>query len=71
MVLSLYLFQIFLMIDNNKIMLWNCRRSSNKAFFRYCKQYVDKNRPSMVVVMETRCNSTNLVNALNKMGFDK
>ncbi|XP_058748573.1 uncharacterized protein LOC131621549 [Vicia villosa] len=59
------------MIDKNKIMLWNCRGASNKAFFRYCKQYVDNNRPSMVVVMETRCNPTNLINALSKMGFDK
>ncbi|XP_058775146.1 uncharacterized protein LOC131649401 [Vicia villosa] len=58
-------------MDQTKIMLWYCRGAANKAFFRYCKQYVDANKPTMVVVMETRCNPTNLVKAFNNMGFDK
>lgn len=45
-----------MMNTNNKIMVWNCLGAANKAFFRYCKTYVDSYKPDMMVIVETRCN---------------
>ncbi|CAL5188498.1 unnamed protein product [Lathyrus oleraceus] len=39
----------------HKIMVWNCRGTTNSSFYRYCKQYVEIWKPIVLVVMETRC----------------
>lgn len=58
-----------IMLDN-KILIWNFRGAANKAFYWYNKQYIDMFKPSMFVIMEIHCNSDNLNNSLEMLGFD-
>lgn len=48
----------------------NCRGAVNKAFYRYCKKYLDNNKPSILVIMETRCDPLKVKQTLSKLGFD-
>jgi hypothetical protein len=50
--------------------VWNCRGAASPAFYRNCKQYIDKNRPSLIVIMETRTSPTNLQRTIQLLGFD-
>ncbi|XP_058733621.1 uncharacterized protein LOC131605261 [Vicia villosa] len=51
-------------------MFWNCRGAASKAFYRYCKQYIDNYKPSVFIVVETRCNPGKLKDPFKKLGFD-
>lgn len=50
--------------------MWNCICASSKAFFKYCKQYVDMHKPTMMVVVETMCDLTKVNKALKLLCFD-
>ncbi|GAU43241.1 hypothetical protein TSUD_241320 [Trifolium subterraneum] len=47
---------------------WSC--AANTSFYRYCKHYIMSCRPSMVVIMETRCDPNKLKRTFNLLGFD-
>ncbi|XP_058753900.1 uncharacterized protein LOC131627062 [Vicia villosa] len=49
----------------------NCRGAAGKAFYRYSKHYIDLYRPTMFVVMETRCDPAKLTKKFKIMGFDE
>lgn len=50
------------MVDtNHRIMLWNCRGSTSKAFIRLCNQYPKEKHSDILVIMETRVDPNNLV----------
>jgi exonuclease III len=55
---------------NSKIFVWNCRGAASQAFFRNCKQYVDKHKPVIMVIMETRTSPTKLKRSFQLLGFD-
>ncbi|XP_058762861.1 uncharacterized protein LOC131636243 [Vicia villosa] len=58
------------MSTNQKIVVWNCRGAANKAFFRYCKQYIDRHKPCMLVIVEKRCDPLKLHKSFMRLGFD-
>ncbi|XP_058784715.1 uncharacterized protein LOC131659557 [Vicia villosa] len=51
-------------------MVWNCRGAASNAFYRYCKIYVDRFKPSMLVIVETRCDPNIITKSLMKLGYD-
>jgi hypothetical protein len=67
---SVILFFLLMMNTNKRIMVWNCRGAANTSFLRYCKQYVTSWKPSMLVIMETRCDPNKLKRTFNLLGFD-
>jgi hypothetical protein len=56
---------------NSKIFVWNCRGAANKAFYRFCKQYVSLNKPVMLVILELRCDPNKLRRSCKLLGFDE
>jgi hypothetical protein len=58
--LCVSIFLKFMMNTSSKIMVWNCRGAANTSFYRYCKHYVNDNKPIMVVIVETRCDPNKL-----------
>jgi hypothetical protein len=65
-----YFFIALMMIMNSKIFVWNCRGAANTSFYRVCKHYVSINKPSMLVIMETRCDPNKLRRTFELLGFD-
>jgi hypothetical protein len=61
----------FMMNANSKIMVWNCRGAANTSFYRYCKHYVNDNKPIMVVIVETRCDPNKLRRTFKLLGYDE
>ncbi|XP_058778740.1 uncharacterized protein LOC131652797 [Vicia villosa] len=51
-------------------MVWNCRGAASSAFYRYCKSYVDRFKPCMLVIVETRCDPSIITKSLKKLGYD-
>lgn len=62
---------VLMMNTNNSIIVWNCMGAASIEFDIYSKFYIDMYKPSMFVVIETRCESNRLHNSLQKLGFDK
>jgi hypothetical protein len=58
------------MKPNSKIFVWNCRGAASSAFYRSCKQYMDNNKPEVIVIIETRVNPDKLSKTFNLLGFD-
>ncbi|MCH79273.1 endonuclease/exonuclease/phosphatase family protein [Trifolium medium] len=44
--------------------------AASPAFFRNCKQYVDKHKPILIVIMETRTSPLNLKRSFQLLGYD-
>jgi hypothetical protein len=64
--------QFVLMIStNSKIFVWNCRGAANKAFYRFCKQYVTLNKPVMLVILELRCDPNKLRRSCKLLGYEE
>ncbi|CAK8571584.1 unnamed protein product [Lathyrus sativus] len=62
---------VVIMTLSNSIIVWNCRGAANKACYRYTEFYIDMYKPTIFVVMETRCEPNRLHNTLQKLGFDE
>lgn len=59
-----------MMISNeDKILVWNCRGAANKTFYRYSKYYIDICKPSIYVILETRCDPNKIQKSLKLLGF--
>ncbi|XP_058769166.1 uncharacterized protein LOC131643032 [Vicia villosa] len=59
-----------MILHQHDIFIWNCRGAASKEFYRVCKKYLDSFKPKMIVVVETRCDPTKLMNSFKKLGFD-
>jgi hypothetical protein len=55
---------------NPSFFVWNCRGAASPAFYRNCKQYVDKYKPNLIVIMESRTSPSNLQRTFQLLGFD-
>jgi exonuclease III len=55
---------------NKKIFIWNYRGAASSAFYRSCKQYMDNNKPDIIVIMETRVDPPKLSKTIKLLGFD-
>jgi exonuclease III len=55
---------------NKKIFIWICRGAASSAFYRSCKQYMDSNKPDIIVIMETRVDPPKLSKTIKLLGFD-
>ncbi|XP_045810455.1 uncharacterized protein LOC123904892 [Trifolium pratense] len=55
---------------NDNFFVWNCRGAASTAFYRNCKQYVDKYKPVLIVIMETRTSPLNLRRSFELLGYD-
>jgi exonuclease III len=56
--------------SNINIFVWHCRGAASTSFHRYCKQYVSMYNPSILVIVETRCNTSKLKSTFNLLGYD-
>jgi exonuclease III len=61
---------LFLSLMNSNMFIWNSRGAASPAFHRNCKQYIDKHKPCLVVIMETRTSPVNLQRTFQLLGFD-
>jgi exonuclease III len=59
-----------MILQNNKILIWNCRGAASNAFYRFCKQYVVANKPDILVILETRCDPEKLRKTFNLLGYN-
>lgn len=61
-----------MMIHNiDKILVWNCRGAASNAFYRYSKYYIYIYKPSVYMVLETRCDPKKIQKTLVSLGFDE
>ncbi|XP_058767398.1 uncharacterized protein LOC131641093 [Vicia villosa] len=51
-------------------MFWNCRGVASKAFYMYYKHYTNNYKPSVLIIVKTRCGPGKLENSFKKLGFD-
>lgn len=48
-------------------MVWNCKGDASKAFYRYSKHYINLYKPTVLVVLETRCDPSELSKTFKKL----
>lgn len=51
-------------------MIWNYRGVANGDFVHVCRLYLKDINPNILVILETRTDSTKLISTFNKLGFD-
>ncbi|KAI7988696.1 hypothetical protein LOK49_LG13G00608 [Camellia lanceoleosa] len=52
-----------------KLLIWNCRSASNKAFRRTMKKLEKTHKPFIIVLMETKVELSSMGLFFNKLGF--
>lgn len=56
--------------NSSNIFFSNSRGAANRAFFKFCKKYVDANKPDILAILEVRSDPRKLHQNFNQLGFD-
>ncbi|KAF7813509.1 ribonuclease H [Senna tora] len=54
-----------------EMLVWNCRGAGNNHCMNALKLYMRNNRPSLVALLETRCNKNRAQTIFSRLGFSK